>query len=70
MLYKRFAGIFRDKKEIYKIHINGIKKLGEMGLNVNILNSKFYIQKVKFLRLIITLYGIKINLKKVKQIKN
>ena len=41
-----------------------------MGLNVNILKVKFYVQKIKFLGLIITLYKIKIDFKKIKQIRN
>ena len=41
-----------------------------MKLNINILKSEFCIQKIKFLKLIIMPHEIKIDLKKVEQIKN
>ena len=54
------------KKEYIKHILMILKRLGEMKLNINILKLKFHIQKVKFLRLIIMLYQIKMNFKKVK----
>ena len=60
----------KTKKEHTKHVLMVLKRLGEMKLNVNILKSEFYIQEVKFLGLIITPHGIKMDPKKVEQIKN
>ena len=43
-----------------------LKRLEKIRLSINILKSEFYIQKIKFLKLIITSHRIKINPKKIK----
>ena len=60
----------KTKKEYIKHILIILKRLKEIKLNIDILKLKFHIQKIKFLELIITPHKIKINLKKIKQIKN
>ena len=62
--------IFLKIKKEYTKHISMVlKRLGEMRLNINILKSKFYIQKIKFLGLIITPHKIKINPKNLNKLR-
>ena len=44
--------------------------LREIKLRLNILKYKFYVTEIKFFRLMIMSDGIKIDLKKIIQIKN
>ena len=63
--------IFLKTKKKYTKHVLIIlKRFKRLELNIDILKLKFYIQKVKFLKLIITLHKIKMDSKKIKLIKN
>ena len=59
---------------IHKKHVNYIhsvlRKFWKADLQTNIQKCKFYIQKTKFLKLIFIIKEFKINLEKIKAIKN
>ena len=59
----------KTKKEHTKHILIILKGLKKMKLNIDILKLKFYIQKVKFLGLIIILRRIKMNFKRLKKLK-
>ena len=58
----------------YREHVDHIHsvldRLQKTGLQINIQKCKFHIQRIKFLKLILTTEKFKINLKKIKAIKN
>ena len=73
-----FIQVYFDDILIYskicRKHINHIysvlKRLWEADLQIDIQKCKFYVQKTKFLKLILITEEFKINSKKIKAIKN
>ena len=57
------------RKHVDHIHLI-LNRLQEAGLQFNIQKCKFYIQKTKFLKLILTIEEFEVNSEKIKIIKN
>ena len=55
----------RSRKEHRKYIQQVLTRLREMGLNIDVFKSKFYITEIKYLSLIITPEGVKMDSKKV-----
>ena len=58
--------IFSRLRKEHRKHVQQVLiRLREIRLNINVFKSKFYITKVKYLSLIITLEEVKMNSKKI-----
>ena len=63
--------IYSDTREKHIKHVRKIlKKLQQADLYLNINKCEFHIKQVKYLELIITIEGLKMDLKKVETVKN
>jgi len=71
MVYLDNILIYLDNKLKHQVHIKKVlKRLQNAGLQVNIKKYKFRVKRIKYLRFIISIEEIKVNLEKVKAIHN
>ena len=59
---------FRKEYVIYVCQV--LQKLRKVGLQIDILKCEFYIQKIKFLNLLVLIYDLRVNSDKVNAVKN
>jgi len=60
-----------DNKLKHQVHVKKVlERLQNIGLQVNIKKYIFGVKRIKYLRFIISTEGIKVNLEKVKAIRN
>ena len=63
--------IYLNNKLKHQVYVKKVlERLRNIGLQVNIKKCKFKVKRIKYLRFIISIKGIKVNPKKAKAIRN